>query len=223
MNPDWCFHPRSYEGGSRWCFAKSDLDLVQLLDRAASSRQSYEALYKRLEKQHGLLPKELLTGLGFLHWMIHTSCWPKRVEIEAKTRRLLELLLLPLLEQTLDRLEVAARNRLSGHVNRRTIITESDRLALGWLGLLAASHLDSRVAEVEPKAVQARRKKQTQNASLMRSREAKIRYETAVGVLEALGMRPTPALVSRTAGLAIKTAKKYADQARLEAEIQHPV
>ncbi len=210
MNPEWCFHPRSYEGGSRWCFARTDLDLVELLDRAARCRQSYEALYRRLEKQHGLLPKELLSGLGFLHWVVHTGCWPKGAPIEPRSRRLLEPLLLPLLEQTIDRLERAARHRLNAQEKRRTPITESDRLALPWLALLAASHLDSRASEVEPKAVRAKRKKQTQNASLMRSRDAQVRYETAVTVLEVLGMKPTPALIARTTGMAPKTIKKYA-------------
>lgn len=209
MNPDWCFYPRSYPGGERWCFARSDLDLTTLLDRAATWHQSYEALFRRLNKRHGLMPKELLSGLGFLSWIVHESGWPKGVESEAVVKRRLEPLLFTVLSPTLERLELAARNWLADHKNRRTVVTEDDRTALRWLSLLSESHLQGRMSQVDPRQKAQRHRAQTRTASQMRSRDAQVRYETAVRVLESLGMKPTPALIARTTGMAAKTIRKY--------------
>lgn len=206
MKPDWCFYPRSYNARTKWCFKETDLSLIELLESLFKSRQSIEAAYGRVMLKRGLKFKELLTGLGFLHWQIHDRPFPKAITGGARLPLLFDRQLVPALESVAAKLELAARNIEAGKKSR-TKLTEADRGWLAWLIALLKERLETEVTE--PVKTKTRRKKQTQRASETRLKETQIRLQTCVLTLQNLGVKPTPAAIHKASGLSYKAIRTH--------------
>ena len=216
MKPDWCFYPRTYNRRTQWCFKETDLGPIELLETLLKSRQSIEAVYTRITVKKGLKFKELLAGLGFLHWLTHENPYPRTIVGVQRAPVQFVRQIEPALTSVVEKLEVAARQKEAGRKSR-TKLTDSDKGWLAWLITLLKERLEGDITQ--PKKAKAKRKKQTQKASETRLKETQIRLQTCLQALQSLGVKPTPAAIHKASGLSYRTIRQHLPT--LEGE--HPI